>query len=115
MTIDRKDGVLVARLDARYDAFHEVETARFEEQLSGAVADEDRPRLVLDMARTEYISSATIETLFRVWRKMQQHGEAKMVLAATTPFCREIVTTARLNDLWPLYDDVDAAVAAVKS
>lgn len=115
MTIDRIGEVLVARLGARYDAFHESEAQMFESELCGAVTETVAPRIVLDLSKTEYFSSATIETLFRVWRKMEAKGNAKMAIAAASPFCSEIVTTARLDDLWPMYPDVDSAVAAIKS
>ena len=115
MTIDRIGEVLVARLGPRYDAFHETESTAFEQELSQAVDDCPARRIVLDLSQTEYFSSATIETLFRIWKKMESNGDARMAIASANPFCREIVTTARLDDLWPLYPDVDAAVAALKS
>src|SRR4051812_11085273 len=105
MTIDRVGGVLVARLDRRYDAFHEMETAGFESAVCAALAADKPPRLVLDLAKTDYFSSATIEAFFRIWKKMESLGKAKMAIAAAGPFCREIITTARLDDLWPLYHD----------
>jgi anti-anti-sigma factor len=115
MTIDRIGGVLVARVGARYDAFHEAEGIAFERELTDAVASQETPRVVLDLSQTEYFSSATIETLFRLWKKMEAKGNAKMAIAAPTPFCREIVTTARLNDLWPLFDSVDVAIETIRS
>lgn len=115
MTIDRMGEVFVARLGPRYDAFHEAETMQFEEELSKAVAVADSPRLVLDLSKTEYFSSATIETLFRVWKRMEAKESPRMAIAAPTPFCREIVTTSRLDDLWPIYDDVESAVADLRS
>jgi anti-anti-sigma factor len=115
MTIDRIGEVHVARLEQRYDAFHEAEAQQFESELCKAAAESLSPRIVLDLSKTEYFSSATIETLFRVWRKMEAKEGAKMVIAAASPFCREIVTTARLDELWPLFPDVDQAVAALKS
>jgi anti-anti-sigma factor len=115
MTIDRVGGVLVARLGARYDAFHEEEASRFEDELIAAVAGVKSPRVVLDLSQTEYFSSSTIETLFRLWKTMEASGDAKMAFAAPSAFCRETVTTARLNDLWPIYDTVDAAVKELRS
>jgi len=113
MTVDRMGEVVVARLGRRYDAFHEAESAEFEQQLTAAVADSPSPRVVLDLSKTEYFSSATIESLFRVWRKMEAKGSAKMALAGATSFCKEIIETARLDNLWPLHADVDSAVASM--
>ena len=113
MTIDRIGEVLVARLGPRYDAFHETESVEFEQALSAAIADSAAPRVVLDLTNTEYFSSATIETLFRVWKKMEAKGSAKMALAGATPFCKEIIETARLDNLWPVFPDVDPAVASM--
>ena len=115
MTIDRLGGAIVARLDARYDAFHETEAAAFEELLTAAIEGQPSPRVVLDLSKTDYFSSATIETLFRVWKKMEANGDAKMAIAAASPFCREIIATARLDNLWPMFDDVETAVEGIRN
>lgn len=113
MTIDRIGEVVVARLGVRYDAFHEAEAAALEKSLIEAVAGSAKPRLVLDLSKTEYFGSATIETLFRVWKKMESLGPSKMALAAPTPFCEEIIEVAKLDNLWPKFADVDSAVASL--
>ena len=115
MTIDRIGEALVARMGPRYDAFHEADSARFEEELSKAVAETQTPRVVLDMSKTDYFSSAMIETLFRVWKKMEAKGDSKMALAGPSPFCREIIATARLEQLWPMFPDVESAVAGIRN
>jgi anti-anti-sigma factor len=114
MTIDRIGEAIVARMGPRYDAFHEADSARFEEELLRAVATTQTPRVVLDMSKTDYFSSAMIETLFRVWKKISANGDGRMVLAGASPFCREIIATARLEQLWPLFPDVESAVAGIR-
>jgi anti-sigma B factor antagonist len=113
MTIDRIGEVIVARLGTRYDAFHETEAAELEKDLCAAVGDSAKPRLVLDLSKTEYFGSSTIETLFRVWKKMESIGPSMMALAAPSPFCSEIIDVARLDSLWPKFTDVDSAVASM--
>jgi hypothetical protein len=69
------------------------------------------PILVLDMQATEFFGSSFIESLFRVWRKLNTKPSAKFGLAGLQPYCREVLEVTHLDKLWPLFETREAACA----
>lgn len=60
------------------------------------------PLLVLDMAPTEFFGSSFIETLFRVWKKLNTQPGAKFAISGLQPYCKEVLEVTHLDRLWPL-------------
>jgi len=46
-----------------------------------------------------------------VWNRL--NGGARFALCSLRPHCREVIGTARLDTLWPIYDTRDEAVRAL--
>ena len=69
-------------------------------------------RLVIDLAHTEFFGSAFLGILFRVWNRVTTSGGG-FALCALRPHCREVIRTARLDTLWPIYDTRQEAVGAL--
>ena len=70
------------------------------------------PLLVLDMQATEFFGSSFIESLFRVWKKLNTNPAAKFGIAGLQPYCREVLEVTHLDKLWPLFDTREAACEA---
>ena len=70
------------------------------------------PLLVLDMRATEFFGSSFIESLFRVWKKLNTKPTAKFGIAGLQPYCREVLEVTHLDKLWPLFDTREAASKA---
>lgn len=70
------------------------------------------PLLVLDMQATEFFGSSFIESLFRVWKKLNTNPAAKFGIAALQPYCREVLEVTHLDKLWPLFETREAACEA---
>lgn len=70
------------------------------------------PLLVLDMAPTEFFGSSFIETLFRVWKKLNTQPGAKFAISCLQPYCKEVLEVTHLDRLWPLPATRADAVAA---
>ena len=70
------------------------------------------PLLVLDMQATEFFGSSFIESLFRVWKKLNTNPAAKFGNAGLQPYCREVLEVTHLDKLWPLFDTREAACEA---
>ncbi len=70
------------------------------------------PILVLDMHATEFFGSSFIESLFRVWKKLNAKPAAKFGIAGLQPYCREVLEITHLDKLWPLFDTREAACEA---
>lgn len=71
-------------------------------------------RLVLDMSRLEYISSAGLRVLMLARKQAQAQGGA-LVVAALGPMLREIFEISRFSAVLDVYPSVREALAAVSS
>src|SRR5437868_355467 len=100
MDIETISSVVVAHLDERYDGFDEETLAETERRLTAAVAVAPGRALLLDFGRTGFFSSAMIEVLIRVRRRVE-HGGGKTGVCALQPYCRDILETTRVLRVWP--------------
>ncbi len=107
--ITREQDVTVVQLDQAYDAL-DTEGMQEIETLLDKVATVDPPQVVIDMSHTEYIGSRFIEVLFRTWRQLRKR-EGQMALCGLSPFCKDVLTTTRLDKIWPMYASRSEAVA----
>ena len=69
------------------------------------------PILILDMQATEFFGSSFIESLFRLWKKLNTKPSARFGLAGLQPYCREVLEVTHLDKLWPLFETREAACA----
>lgn len=107
--IDQGNAVVVV-LDANYSAFDEAVIEETQDELLTIVEERQPPRIVLDFSETEYFSSVFFEVLFRVWKRVQERG-GFFAIAGLKPACHEIMVTAKLDTLWPIYPDWQSALA----
>src|SRR4051794_35882954 len=101
--------VVVAKLAGRLDS---SSAATAEEQLTRLIANR-APRLVIDLSKLEYISSAGLRVLLLVARKVQQaHG--KLALFGLTPGVQEVFSISGFNTIFTIRDDAAAAIDTVR-
>lgn len=104
-----EQGVSILELRPRYDSLDENALGELDESLCDAAARADAPRILLDLSKTEFISSGFIEVLLRASRRIaDQHGQ--IALCEPSPFCRDVLATMRLDTLWPIFARRDQAV-----
>src|SRR6201995_4176670 len=72
-------------------------------QLVGVAESANPPRVVLDMAATEFFGSSFIEVLFKVWRRLNTQPDAKFAISGLQSHCREVLEITHLDKLWPLF------------
>lgn len=87
-----------------------------EEQFIQAVTecfDADKPRVVLDLSKLTYVTSAGLGAIVRVTAQGNQQ-RARVVLAAISPFMSGLMETTRLDKYFEIHPTVDAAVAALR-
>jgi anti-sigma B factor antagonist len=68
-------------------------------------------RIVIDLSRTTYIDSAGLAALILAMQNVQAFG-GKFFLAGLNETMRSIFETSRLNQIFQIFPDVDAALAA---
>jgi stage II sporulation protein AA (anti-sigma F factor antagonist) len=101
--------VVVAKLAGRLDS-SSASTA--EEQLTPLIAN-SAPRLVIDLSKLEYISSAGLRVLLLVARKVQQ-AQGKLALFGLAPGVRDVFSISGFDTIFAVRDDSAAAIAAVR-
>ena len=74
----------------------------------------DPPRLVLDLSHTSYIGSGFVEQLLQAWRRLAQR-QGRMALCGVNAVCLDVLSTTRLDALWPICTTRDQAVEAIAS
>jgi anti-sigma B factor antagonist len=77
-----------------------------------AIIDEEKPkRLVVDLSRVPYIDSSGIAVLIGAMQSLELEG-GTFLIAGAQEGVRTIFQSARLDQYFRLFPDVDAAVAA---
>src|SRR5438874_1095882 len=71
-------------------------------------------RLVIDFSRVTYIDSAGLAALILAMQEVEAYG-GRFFLAGLQETLRSIFETSRLDGIFPIFPDVDAALAASES
>ncbi len=80
-------------------------------ELLAVVRAAEPPRVILDLSRTKFFGSGFIEVLLRVWKELQHKPHARLILCGVQIYCREVLQITHLDQLWPIVDTRDAALA----
>jgi anti-sigma B factor antagonist len=68
-------------------------------------------RIVIDLSRTTYIDSAGLAALILAMQKVEEYG-GKFFLSGLQETIRSIFESSRLDRVFQIFPDVDAALAA---
>ena len=77
----------------------------------GAMIQKKPDRLVVDLSKVSYIDSSGLAVLIEGMQNVQAHG-GKFFLAGLQENVRPIFEIARLDQVFIIFPDVDAALAA---
>ena len=77
-----------------------------------AMTEEKPERIVIDLSRATYIDSAGLAALILAMQNVEAYG-GKFFLAGLHETMRSIFETSRLNRIFQIFPDVDAALAAI--
>src|SRR5437870_13901060 len=77
-----------------------------------AMTEEKPERIVIDLSRATYIDSAGLAALILAMQNVEAYG-GKFFLAGLDETMRSIFETSRLNQIFQIFLDVDAALAAI--
>ena len=98
-------GVVVFKLIGRLDS---VTVANVGKQMLKYIDDGDSS-VVMDLSELEYISSAGLQTILRITRKIKA-ADGKFVLAALSSDVLAVIEFAGFNTFLSIFDTVDLAV-----
>ncbi len=79
-----------------------------------ALINKKPERIVIDLSRATYIDSAGLAALILAMQEVEAYG-GRFFLAGLQETLRSIFETSRLDGIFPIFPDVDAALAASES
>lgn len=107
-------GITIIESGASYDSLDERLLEEFGGTLLGEATHADPPLLILDLTATGFIGSSFIELLVQAWKRLKQR-KGSLILCNPQVFCMEVLRTARLDTIWPVFANRDEALAAAES
>ena len=110
--ISLDNGVTVVALGSGYENIDEPMLDVLRDVVLAAVDKAETPQLVLDLSKTKFFGSAFIEILFRLSEGLKARG-GKFVIAGLQPYCAEVLKITHLDQLWPTYPNLTAALGAI--
>jgi anti-sigma B factor antagonist len=87
------------------------ESAQFLAQTLEKLLDEEKGNVLVDLARINYIDSTGIGELVGYFGKFREK-ERRLILVHPADRIRKLLEVAKLDTIFPIYDDLDAAIAA---
>jgi anti-anti-sigma factor len=102
----RSEGVVLASLEGRFDAYGADEFGKYLQSASLPEAG----ALVLDLSRVEYLSSAGLRVILATYKKLSRTG-GTLALAGLQPYCRRVLEFAGFDQAFPVFETVPEAVA----
>lgn len=99
---------LVAVLSGRMDA---VSAQMFEQQAQSQSQATKASRLVLDMAKLEYISSVGLRSLLVIGKKLQETGGV-LCMSGIRGLVKDILESSNFVSLFQIFKTLDDALAA---
>ncbi len=85
---------------------------RLEEILRGRQADQPQ-MIVVDLASTQFVSSAGLRVFLRTAQQM--HGQGRLLLCGADEKIRELLDLAGLGQLMGIYEDLPSALQSATS
>lgn len=105
LDVSRTQGIAVVRCRGRVTFGEEADELT---RVILSLLNETR-RIVLNFAWIEYIDSTGLGVLVASWISARNRG-AEIKLAGLGPKARQVLTTARVNQLFEVYDSADEAI-----
>ena len=104
----REGNVVVLAPAGRLDAA----TSPLLQERALAMPDKVETPLLIDLAETDYMSSAGMRALL-VGTKEYRRSEGRFVLCGLKPEVRHIMETSGMHTMFPIFDDRASALAAM--
>ena len=91
-----------------YTLLDEFEVVRNQRRAIGST------KVLLDLAQAEFFGSTLLELIRVLWNDISDAG-GKLVLCSPTPFGREVLAIAKFDQVWPIVDTREQALALLHS
>lgn len=108
MLLNKQAGVLVVMPEGRLD----TQTAPEADTRIGQEIDQGETRILIDFARTDYLSSAGLRVLLKATKRLKQAGGAFGLCNASEQL-REVLEISGFATIMPCYATLEEALAAM--
>jgi len=107
ITTAKRDGILFIQLDdARL--LDEARIQKVEQDALEAIDGSDETRVVMDFSKVQFMSSSMLGKLVAIHKKVKGY-KAKLKLASVSPEIQEVFKITRLDKLFDIEKDAEAA------
>ena len=110
LTYDDRDGIRIIALKGRMD----LEGAAAIDLRFTTLTATERPFVIVDLSEVDFMASMGLATLVRA-AKAARLREGKMVLLNPKTAVREVLAATRIDQVLPVYVDLDEARLAVRT
>jgi anti-anti-sigma factor len=104
-----KDGVICFQIEGRLDA----ESAPEAETTVKSVLKQGNQRLLFDLSRMDYISSAGLRVILLAVKELR-NKQGKVVLCGLTPYVKEIFDVSNFSSIIPITDSVETGLQRMR-
>jgi anti-anti-sigma factor len=104
-----KEGVICLKIDGRLDA----ESATEAETTVKGILKEGTQRLLFDLSRMDYISSAGLRVILMAVKELR-NKKGKVVLCGLTPYVKEIFDVSNFSSIIPITDSVETGLLKMR-
>jgi anti-anti-sigma factor len=104
-----KEGVICLKIDGRLDA----ESATEAETTVKGILKEGTQRLLFDLSRMDYISSAGLRVILMAVKELR-NKKGKVVLCGLTPYVKEIFDVSNFSSIIPITDSVETGLLQMR-
>jgi anti-sigma B factor antagonist len=111
LAVRRQSGAFIVEFQDR-KILEELTINQIGEQLSGIIASEPNPRMLLDFRNVEHLSSAALGMLITL-NKLLIERQGRLVLANIHPQIYEVFKITRLNKLFNIQNTTEDALEAL--
>jgi anti-anti-sigma regulatory factor len=111
---ERNDDVLVVTVAQEGVGFAEHRRLQELDHLLHRLDEERLHRVVVDFGEVAAFGSAVLESLLAVWKRVKTHPDGCMACCRVAEPACIVLHLARFDTVWPLYDTLDDALAAVR-
>jgi anti-anti-sigma factor len=95
-------------------SLHEPEIAHETQELLDYInkSDPAPTNLVIDLALGEYLGTAMLGAVVKLWKRVSQRG-GRLALCNVSENVAQVLRVTKLHAIWPIYNSRDQALAAV--
>jgi len=104
-----KDGVICFQIEGRLDA----ESAPEAETTVKDVLKQGHRRLLFDLSKMEYISSAGLRVILMAVKELRSK-QGKVVLCGLTPYVKEIFDVSNFSSIIPITDSIETGLQQMR-